>query len=217
MADDDAPSARHADTCTITTILQLRDILEETQKTLDIPIIPEIMDTAACKWCDVVRAPDFIDSSVLPSRMLAMIAFRHRMSDVLAELTSPDARVIFSIEKLTDYLLPGEDMPESLNFFEATTMVGRTNDILLSWTVQSEEEAEAEKDEESKKAGFLRLMSEIQISVQPEVRMQTWMLNPEDKLESRVWAEHDRICVLTPRKPDDLTPKGIKRAPSRSK
>merc|ERR1739847_186492 len=100
LGDRDAPSTRHADSCTLATLLQLRDKLQSEGKMANIPIVPQILDTAAAKYCEEIRSTDFVDTASLPSKVLAEVTYDARKAKVLEELTSHHASASFAITKL---------------------------------------------------------------------------------------------------------------------
>lgn len=197
LADEEADSMTHADACTVVTILQIRDIVVKKGKG-NIPVIPEIRDHLTERMCGAVKASDFIDSSGLPSQVIAMVTFEPRIANILFEIISEEGVVHFAIKSIKEYLSKGEEAPTSLSFLQATGIVMRSGDICVGWSLPFEESTESQfQDDASQRGEFHRSMNNVCKVANPGSTLLEWAMNPADKNTPRDWLDGDRIVVLT--------------------
>merc|ERR1719380_342492 len=117
--------------------MQIRDMLKERPKQPDshggppprISLIPEI------------KAADFIDTSGLPSQVMAMIAFQPRIAPVLDQILSAGG-VTFATRTLQDYIQPGTEPPPSISFFQVQDLAGYSGDVVVGWSAPREDGSE---------------------------------------------------------------------------
>jgi hypothetical protein len=143
--NEDSKSVQETDARTVVTILQIRDILSKKGMSKSIPVIPEMRSPETEKNCFAVQASDFIDTSGLPAQVLAMIAYQPQIKGVLEEIMSEASSVAFSVRNLKDYMPPGEPLPTSFNFFQASSWVRVSGDVLVGWTKPCNESLDAPK------------------------------------------------------------------------
>jgi len=191
LADEDAPSNEFADMSTITVILQIRRLLVLRGKPRDVPVVPEIRDSLFERMCLDIKAPDFINSSGVPTQLLAMIACQPRIMSVLDEIISSHGHVRFAIRELAGYVPPGTQIPESLSFMQVSAMVKSSRDLAIGWSKPDETE-----DQNAEAAVFHHKMSQVLKDAHPESRCFAWEMNPPNKTEPRPWSADDRVAVL---------------------
>jgi hypothetical protein len=194
LADDyQNPSSTEADTCSLAVLLQLRDMVmggspaQESGKSR-IALVPEIMDTETELHCQMIHASDFIDTSGLPSKVLAMIAYNPRIASVLNEILSEDGSTHFAIRELQDYIQPGTETPSSISFFQVQDLANHLGDVVVGWSMPH--------------GGLGTELDEFghEMKRQSSVsgHREYWEINPEDKYSERAWnGNHDRIVVLS--------------------
>lgn len=199
LSDETAECAAHADRCTVATVLQIRDIFYHNNMPANIPIIPEIMDPKTSLQCAAIGSLDFMDSSSLPSQLLAMIAYEPRIVHALVEFLSEAGHVTFQIVKLDSYVEEGEEVESPISFWQATALVtSKSTDVVIAWSVPDDEtEAAHNKAAAGNKGEFHSMMADWCQTVHPEMPMREWELNPIDKYAKRTWTENDRLVVLS--------------------
>ena len=102
LADTTVHDAQRADSRTLVTLLQLRDIADTTG--VDLNIVSEMLDDGNRELAEVTEADDFIVSDKLVSLVLAQIAENRELTAVFDTL--------FSSEGSEIYLSPAEDYVE---------------------------------------------------------------------------------------------------------
>lgn len=203
LADEDCHNSLHADTCTMQVLMQIRDTLRGLPKQPDthggppprISIVPEIRDAESELHCQMIKAADFIDTSGLPSQVLAMIAFQPRIAPVLDEILSAGG-VTFATRTLQDYIQPGTEPPPSISFFQVQDLAGYSGDVVVGWSAPREDGSEdAASFQGNERAG--EFLSAIQEQTSGVAEMRMWEINPQDKFKERQWcATRDHLVVL---------------------
>merc|ERR1719421_641789 len=196
LADEDCHNSLHADTCTMQVLMQIRDTLRGLPKQPDthggppprISIVPEIRDAESELHCQMIKAADFIDTSGLPSQVLAMIAFQPRIAPVLDELVSANGSVTFAMRSLQDYIQPGTEPPTEISFFQVQDLAGYSGDVVVGWSSPHDGEEEDELEFTQNVKSHAAVLG---------VDVQQWEINPPDKLATRKWdAKMDQLVVL---------------------
>jgi len=193
LADNEVGEARDADTCTIGVLMQIRDMLSEEKPGQEggskVAIIPEIQDPESEMHLMMAQASDYIDTSGLPSQVLAMIGYNPRIADILDEILSEKGRVNFHIRKLQDYIQPGTEPPKSITFFQVQDLANHQGDVVVGWSLPREVDAEPRGEFHRTMAGHSQITGHVV----------SWEINPEDKLTEREWnGSVDKLVVLTP-------------------
>lgn len=201
LADEECVNTLHADTCSMQVLMQIRDMLKERPKQPDshggppprISLIPEIRDAESELHCHMIKAADFIDTSGLPSQVMAMIAFQPRIAPVLDQILSTSG-VSFATRTLQDYIQPGTEPPPSISFFQVQDLAGYSGDVVVGWSVPMD-------DEDAASFGNNEGIGEFHLTIQEQTScvadMRKWELNPEDKFGTRPWcATRDSLVVL---------------------
>lgn len=198
LSDESAESVSHADTCTIASILQIRDIFLSKNQVANVPIIPEIMNDKLSDQCAAIRSFDFMHASGLPAQILAMIAYNPRIALALEQFLSDRGNVHFQIADLKTYCEEGHARPESLSFHEASALVrSSSDDVLLGWSKpQDETEVALNQAAGGNKGDFHQMMADWCKTVHPDMQALEWELNPADKSSSRPWTKGDKLLVL---------------------
>jgi len=193
LADDSNSTAADMDSCTITVLMQIRDVLVGScEKAAPgkprVAIVPEIMDTEAEMHCQMVRASDFIDTSGLPSKVLAMIAYNPRIADVLDEILR-EGGVSFAIRRLQDYIQPGTEPPSSVSFYQVQILAGHVGDVVVGWTLPHGDEEPSASDD---------FVGEMHRQASCSGRLGQWEINPDEKVKERAWDKSfDKLVVLS--------------------
>lgn len=192
LADDcQAATSSEADTCTIAVLMQVRDLLMErnmSQASFRVALVPEILDTETEMHCEMVHASDFIDTSGLPSKVLAMIAYNPHIAPVLDEVLSEDGSMGFAIRRLQDYIQPGTETPPSISFFQVQDLAHHAGDVAVGWSIP--------------RAGGHKELDDFGHEMFKHSACSgnvcSWEINPEDKQTEREWnGKDDKIVVLS--------------------
>jgi hypothetical protein len=206
LAHGEAPSVQDADTSSVCTLLQIRDLLQSRGVQTKLPMVMTIRDPSTAACCEAISTSDFIDMSSLPSQIVAMIAYEPRIACVLDEMISDKGSVHFNIKCISSYMKRGDaPLPDELNFFEVCSIVSKhSRDLAVGWSVPSHETEFQEKCQDDSQLGdFHRMILESCQAVNPDSRTHEWAINPEDKLAARPWTPSDRVVVLGPSLPHD--------------
>lgn len=185
------------DAVVLTAILQMRDILLEQGVSKEIAIIPQITDPLSRTMCEHLSVTDFIDTSGLLSKVLAMISNQPRIQLVLNEIISFTGQTKFSMRKLGNYAK--EDEANELSFRQVADLVGACGDVAIGWSVPFSQTSKAEiLAQLGERVEFHQTMSKICERAHGKECMLEYELNPADKNTARQWNwEQDRIVVLT--------------------
>lgn len=190
LRNQDDTSADLADTRTLFTLTHLRHILEQRRVTprtergetprrmlsepldrasLLTPIVPELVDPKTGNLCQHQYFRDYVNASDLEASMLATVAVEPRVGEVLQAITTKGSDMKLTLRSLQDYL-PCEEVPEEINFFDATFVVGMMGDLVVGWTIDI--------------AG----LSSVVVNPPNKEKVRPWCI------------EHDRLMVLARRK-----------------
>jgi len=193
-------SNEQLDACTITAILQIRDMLLEKGVSKDIAIIPEIKDSLSRAMCEQLSIVDFVETTGLPSKVLAMVAYQPRIQIVLNEMISHDGTANFSVHSL-DMYVDEESRPTHFSFCQISDLVAASGHIAIGWSKHFSQTSKARylsESDHSSSVEFHRTMSRICLEAHGKHSMIEYELNPANKTEEREWSwEDDKIVVLT--------------------
>jgi hypothetical protein len=132
LADEDT-DAHRADALALTSVLQISDLMAKCGHSTKVPIVPEVLDPLSERLCRNVSVHNFINSVGLSARFLAAVYNQPSIRSVLFDLISPGGKADIFIRSIESYL-PQSDRPTSLSFGEATSIIGRYQDVLIGWT-----------------------------------------------------------------------------------
>lgn len=193
-------SNEQVDACTITAILQIRDMLLEKGVSKDIAIIPEIKDSLSRAMCEQLSIVDFVETTGLPSKVLSMVAYQPRIQMVLKEMISHDGKANFSMHSL-DMYVNEESRPTHFSFCQISELVAASGHIAIGWSKHFSQTSRARYlsiSHHSSGVEFHRTMSRICEEAHGKQSMIEYELNPLNKTEEREWSwEDDKIVVLT--------------------
>jgi hypothetical protein len=193
-------SNEQVDASTITAILQIRDMLLEKGVSKNIAIIPEMKDSLSRTMCEQLSIVDFVETTGLPSKVLAMVAHQPRIQIVLNEIISHDGKANFSVRSLDSYV-EKERRPTHLSFGQISDLVAASGHIVIGWSKQFSQTSKARhlsEADNSTSMEFHKTMSRICLEAHGKHSMTEYELNPVDKTQEREWSwEDDKIVVLT--------------------
>lgn len=198
LADANGESSEHVDACTVAAILQVREMLLESGVSKDITIIPEIKDPLSATMCTHLGITDFIDTSGLPSKVLAMVASQPRIQLVLNEIISQTMRASFSVQSLGMYVAE-ENRPARFNFRQVASLVGACGDVAIGWSKPFCQTSRAQTLADfGESVEFHNTMAKNCKEAHGKNSMIEYELNPDEKSIEREWSwAEDKIVVLT--------------------
>jgi hypothetical protein len=223
LADVGAPNPALADACTVTTILQIIDILFARGHSAFMPIIPEIRDPITMKYCTFAKISDFVDSTSVCAQILAMVAYQPQILSVLEDIVSENGGKEFCIRGVEEYLEPSAPMPSRLSFFQAWAMASICGDVVLGWSKPFDDSATRDQLDHQGSAlerGVSRIFRKpTGVGAESHVPAMThweqsqvdrisrrinsgtlaqWEMNPPDKYRARRWVVgQDKLVVVS--------------------
>jgi len=173
---DSSSSESEVSAQTVAGILQVQAILDEGHNpeeccALDRPspvIIPQILDEATEKSCTHLKVLDYINSTDLAARLLAVVSESPYVSGIINRIVAEDG-CDFIIRQLDQYAaLGGIDLSgeAGITFDEITAVAAVAGEVALGWSEVG--------------AGSLG----------------PWEMNPKEKAERRPWNSDARVVVL---------------------
>jgi len=176
--DEGKQAAADERTCAILAQLQYinKKFPEPDAKTFD-PVV-EIVEDSTKEHLQCCGLTNLIHSSSLVSQALAAVTEDATVNDLYDDLMN-EKTCGFDIQSLEDFLLPGEQLPQEVNFGWVTYKVSMSAQAcVVGWSVCPDMDA-------AESAGMSGLL------IEPE-----WVLNPKDKTANRVWTVNDRVVVI---------------------
>ncbi len=129
LSYSDKFTLQEADSLTILTLLNLRNIIN--QKGLTIPITSEILDISNKDIIDIAKSADYVLSDKLVSYLLVQITRNKYLNDIFEE--------IFSHEGMEIYLKPAEDyvLPEmEVNFYTVLQSALKKGEVAFGYKIE---------------------------------------------------------------------------------
>lgn len=213
ILSDQESDIKNADGLTVVAIMQIRDIMANSNMTSNIPIVPEIRDNKTESQCKRCSISDYVDSSDLPIQVLTAIALEPKRKLVLKDILSEDGTVNFSVRLLQDYMDPADPVPSRLSFLDAQAYASNFGDTVVGWSVVEAEEPppvisrrsshiresniEAARSSRKQKDTFRDKMSNMYIQAHSVPPPPDWEFNPADKVGQRPWKDTDLLVVLS--------------------
>lgn len=130
-------AAEEADAFSLTTILHIHDILRRWNLQEVVRIVPQSVDRRSNAVFKGAGIRDYVSTSELMARVLAMWAVDVRVGRVLDSLLShEDPHVdVIPLEEYCDEEAGGQaDLPQTITFFRASEMVAEHGEVLIGWT-----------------------------------------------------------------------------------
>jgi len=204
MVLSDNPNAGHggldpseADAHGIAAIMQIRASIRAGGKPADIPIVLEIRDSLTEHRCRDAHVSDYINTSRLPSVLLAAVAYQPRIRFVLKEIISEDGRAGIIVRKMTHYI-GNLAMPKKVNFAEVCSLVAAEGDVCIGWSRTKDNASLGDfTDRAPTMNEFHERMGAIAMEAHANKRCYDYEVNPMDKISSRPWTYLDRLVVIS--------------------
>lgn len=206
LSDENAPTPMHADTVTLTMLMQVREhIIKQRRDSKEnksssaaklghCTIVPEIQTPECKKHCTGIHASDYIDTAGMTSQIIGMAAWEPRIMTVLESIISEEGTAKIGTRRLERFT---QQQFTSINWCEAQNLVAATGGVLIGWSLL---EPPPRKDKSSD--GFRAKMMERLKEANPDAEDLRWQLGPgdTDKLEQRPWdMNRDKLVLLYPK------------------
>ncbi|CAJ1328436.1 unnamed protein product [Effrenium voratum] len=131
---DASQGVDRADEQTVAMVLQMKSLMEQRNPEQDFQPLVEICTPTAEEQLSQIGMKNMINTTLLVSKALAMVAISTTHHGVLSDLLSADGNNM-DIMDLADYLAEDEKLPRMLTFAEATAIVSRgAQQVLIGWS-----------------------------------------------------------------------------------
>jgi ion channel POLLUX/CASTOR len=123
---------QQADSSTLITLLQLRDISEKMG--VKFSVVSEMLDIRNRQLAEITKVNDFIVSVKIISLMLTQVSENRHLNDVFEDLFDSDGSEIY-IKPVSDYIAIGD----KVNFYTMIEAARKKNEIAIGYKVVAEE------------------------------------------------------------------------------
>jgi len=198
IAEKDTHCSLQADACAVTSVLQIRDLILARDKPKNIPVVLEVQSELSEEMCTNNKIFDFVNTSRLPSQILAAIAYNPRIRRVLHEITDHPVSAAFGLRELAEYIPHGQILPDTLNFTQVCEIAAMSStDAVVGWTKAYDERRETMLiNDPGERGKFHRTMLKMLEDANTVVTDHEYEINPPNKLEQRKWSHTDLVVVL---------------------
>ena len=131
LADKDDPDLQRADSRTLVTLLQLRDLSEAGG--FELNVVSEMLDDTNRELAEVTRADDLIVSDRLIALLLSQISESRELTDVFDTLFSSAGSEIY-LNPAEDYIVPGQQV----DFYAVLEAARRRGETALGYRVAAD-------------------------------------------------------------------------------
>jgi len=131
LADKDDPDLQRADSRTLVTLLQLRDLSEAGG--FELNVVSEMLDDTNRELAEVTRADDLIVSDRLIALLLSQISESRELTDVFDTLFSSAGSEIY-LNPAEDYIVPGQQV----DFYAVLEAARRRGETAIGYRVAAD-------------------------------------------------------------------------------
>ena len=131
LADKDEPDPQRADSRTLVTLLQLRDISEVGG--FDLNIVSEMLDDTNRELAEVTEADDFIVSDKLIALLLSQVSENKKLTEVFDTLFSSAGSEIY-LNPAAEYITPGS----TVDFYAVLEAARRRGETAIGYRVAAD-------------------------------------------------------------------------------
>jgi voltage-gated potassium channel Kch/K+/H+ antiporter YhaU regulatory subunit KhtT len=132
LSQEDSYGMQSSDAKTLSTLLHLRDIADNTDHKFS--IVSEMLDDRNRELAEITHADDFIVSVKLDSLMLTQIAENKELKDIFEAIFSSGGPAI-SIKPVEDYVKLGK----AVNFYTVTEAASQRGELALGYKLQNKD------------------------------------------------------------------------------
>ena len=130
LSYSDSKEIQEADSCTLITLLHLRDMAERGNKGLS--IVSEMLDLQNRTLAEVTHADDFIVSEKLVSLLLTQVSENKALNAVFTDVFDPDGSEIY-LKPASQYVKLGEPV----NFYTLVESAARRGEIAIGYRIKA--------------------------------------------------------------------------------
>ncbi|HEY3406989.1 MAG TPA: hypothetical protein VGK53_02325 [Propionicimonas sp.] len=131
LADKDEPDLQRADSRTLVTLLQLRDMSDHGG--FDLNIVSEMLDDTNRELAEVTEADDFIVSDKLIALLLSQVSENRKLTEVFDTLFSSAGSEIY-LNPAADYITPGS----TVDFYSVLEAARRRGETAIGYRVAAD-------------------------------------------------------------------------------
>jgi voltage-gated potassium channel Kch len=131
LADKDEPDLQRADSRTLVTLLQLRDIADHGG--FDLNIVSEMLDDTNRELAEVTKADDFIVSDKLIALLLSQVSENKKLTEVFDTLFSSAGSEIY-LNPAADYIVPGA----TVDFYTVLEAARRRGETAIGYRIAAD-------------------------------------------------------------------------------
>ncbi|HEY3339522.1 MAG TPA: hypothetical protein VGK18_13545 [Propionicimonas sp.] len=131
LADKDEPDLQRADSRTLVTLLQLRDISDSGG--FDLNIVSEMLDDTNRELAEVTEADDFIVSDKLIALLLSQVSENRKLTEVFDTLFSSAGSEIY-LNPAAEYITPGS----TVDFYAVLEAARRRGETAIGYRVAAD-------------------------------------------------------------------------------
>lgn len=131
LADKDEPDLQRADSRTLVTLLQLRDISDGGG--FDLNIVSEMLDDTNRELAEVTEADDFIVSDKLIALLLSQVSENRKLTEVFDTLFSSAGSEIY-LNPAADYIVAGS----TVDFYAVLEAARRRGETAIGYRIAAE-------------------------------------------------------------------------------
>jgi ion channel POLLUX/CASTOR len=131
LADKDEPDLQRADSRTLVTLLQLRDMSEVGG--FDLNIVSEMLDDTNRELAEVTEADDFIVSDKLIALLLSQVSENRKLTEVFDTLFSSSGSEIY-LNPAAEYITPGS----TVDFYAVLEAARRRGETAIGYRVAAD-------------------------------------------------------------------------------
>lgn len=126
----DSKGTQEADSCTLITLLHLRDMAERSHK--DLSIVSEMLDVQNRMLAEVTRADDFIVSKKLISLMMTQVSENKALNAVFTDIFDPEGTEIY-LKHASQYVR----LDTPVNFYTVIESAARRGEVAIGYRLKS--------------------------------------------------------------------------------
>jgi voltage-gated potassium channel Kch len=131
LADKDEPDLQRADSRTLVTLLQLRDISDHGD--FDLNIVSEMLDDTNRELAEVTEADDFIVSDKLIGLLLSQVSENRKLTEVFDTLFSSAGSEIY-LNPAGEYITPGA----TVDFYAVLEAARRRGETAIGYRIAAD-------------------------------------------------------------------------------
>lgn len=130
LSYSDTRAVQEADSCTLITLLHLRDMSEKLKQ--DFAIVSEMLDVQNRALAEVTHADDFIVSDKLISLIMTQVSENKQLNAIFTDIFDPDGSEIY-LKPASEYV----KLNTPVNFYTIVEAAARKGEVALGYRLKS--------------------------------------------------------------------------------